>query len=575
MAVDGNQNLIRVWASGAYGPDFMYDVADELGLLLWTEFEFSDALYPVDPASLANVAAEAHYQVRRLNHHPSMAVWVGGNEVETDVLWVLLDSLADEAKRLGFQGALEQIFALKAQWKTLFLDTLIPPVFENSRSISYMPSSTNAGYQQLNFSLSPPLVPRYQNLPPVAAYAPVLLANNISAADVQKIINFPADSNQSTVNYANTDFYDYFLPDFFDTDAYPLVRFAVEFGFFSYPSIQTWSQVLPSKNLRFNDSILLKRNHQDDFYASLPTANTDFLNLTIALNASGVLTTAIEKYYPLPNLTDPLANFSAWCQTSQIFQADLYRSEIQFYRWGSSQPWRQLGSLYWQLNDIWQTSSWAGIEYDGRWKYLHYVMQDIYKPVIISPFYNSSNGQLNVTVTSDLWSEVNGSAQLTWYNWEGEQLEPPMLLSFAVGAINSTRIYDTILNSTKLNLTNSVLRLNITASGKLPNSNGVKTFTHESSFHPIPLREAALVDPGIELSYNESTKKFSLTATKGVAMWTWLDYPEGPVVTFDENAFTLMPGMSKEIGYTVRKGSDIDWLSKVTVRSIWNNTLSE
>ena len=60
-----------------------------------------------------------------------------------------------------------------------------------------------------------------------------------------------------------------------------------------------------------------------------------------------------------------MANFSAWCHTTQIFQADFYKAEINFYRRGSGFPNRQLGSLYWQLEDIWQAPSWAGIEYDG------------------------------------------------------------------------------------------------------------------------------------------------------------------------------------------------------------------
>ena len=68
----------------------------------------------------------------------------------------------------------------------------------------------------------------------------------------------------------------------------------------------------------------------------------------------------------VPNKTDSVANFSAWCHTTQIFQADFYKSEIQFYRRGSGFPNRQLGSLYWQLEDIWQAPSWASIEYDGK-----------------------------------------------------------------------------------------------------------------------------------------------------------------------------------------------------------------
>jgi len=68
----------------------------------------------------------------------------------------------------------------------------------------------------------------------------------------------------------------------------------------------------------------------------------------------------VELWYPIPNKTDSVANFSAWCHATQIFQADLYVSEIEFYRRGSGLPNRQLGSLYWQLEDIWVAPTWAG-----------------------------------------------------------------------------------------------------------------------------------------------------------------------------------------------------------------------
>jgi beta-mannosidase len=79
---DGNQNMLRVWASGVYLPDFIYDIADDMGVLLWSEFEFGDALYSVGVEFLANDKEEANYQVRRVNHHPSLALWAGGNELE-------------------------------------------------------------------------------------------------------------------------------------------------------------------------------------------------------------------------------------------------------------------------------------------------------------------------------------------------------------------------------------------------------------------------------------------------------------------------------------------------------------
>lgn len=43
-----------------------------------------------------------------------------------------------------------------------------------------------------------------------------------------------------------------------------------------------------------------------------------------------------------------------------------------------------MGTLYWQLNDIWPVASWASIDYYGRYKALHYYAKRFYSPVMIS-----------------------------------------------------------------------------------------------------------------------------------------------------------------------------------------------
>jgi beta-mannosidase len=43
-----------------------------------------------------------------------------------------------------------------------------------------------------------------------------------------------------------------------------------------------------------------------------------------------------------------------------------------------------MGTLYWQLNDIWPVASWASIDYYGRWKALHYVAKRFFEPIMIS-----------------------------------------------------------------------------------------------------------------------------------------------------------------------------------------------
>ncbi|KAI9820796.1 MAG: hypothetical protein M1827_005167 [Pycnora praestabilis] len=527
--VDGNQNMLRVWASGAYQPDFIYDLADEMGILMWSEFEFGDALYPVDEEFLANVQEEATYNVRRINHHPSLALWAGGNELE---------SLELSNVETNFP---EQYDRYMAEYALLFLQTLVPIVYGNSKSITYMPSSTNNGYLELNFSLPIPIVERYNNKTPGAIYG-------------------------------DTDYYNYDSSVAFNYSGYPVGRFANEFGFHSMPSVFTWEQAVDESDLYFNSTTVLLRDHHQ------PSGDLNTSNVFNSSIGQGQMTVAVEQWYPVPSKTDSIANFSAWCHATQIFQADFYSSEIQFYRRGSGMPERQLGSLYWQLEDIWQAPTWAGIEYDGRWKVLHYSAKDIYQPIIISPFFNVTTGDLQIYVTSDLWTPASGTASLSWVDWSGNQINNtgvPASTDFTVGAINTTQILHTNTNNFTFDLTNAVLVLNITAQGQLPNTNVNTTFNHGNFFHPVPLGQAKLVDPGLTLSYSNSTQNFTVEATTGVAAWVWVENPAGTVLNFDSNAFLLLPGQSRELSYNLKSDTTNGaWIDEVTVQSIWNNTLS-
>jgi beta-mannosidase len=82
-AVDANMNMLRVWGGGLYEADVFYDLCGEMGLCVWQDFIFACATYPTfDRAFMENVAAEAEDNIRRLRHHPSLALWCGNNELE-------------------------------------------------------------------------------------------------------------------------------------------------------------------------------------------------------------------------------------------------------------------------------------------------------------------------------------------------------------------------------------------------------------------------------------------------------------------------------------------------------------
>ena len=89
--VEANFNMQRIWGGGIYERDIFYNLCDELGIMVWQDFMFASAGYPVDPLR-HEIIAEAEHQTRRLRNHPSIALWCGCNE---DVYsWSLPDEKA-------------------------------------------------------------------------------------------------------------------------------------------------------------------------------------------------------------------------------------------------------------------------------------------------------------------------------------------------------------------------------------------------------------------------------------------------------------------------------------------------
>ena len=81
-AVECNFNFIRLWGGGYYEENDLFDLCDELGIMLQFEFKFANTTYPVnDPEWVDNLRAEVDYQVRRCRNHPAIVIWSGNNEL--------------------------------------------------------------------------------------------------------------------------------------------------------------------------------------------------------------------------------------------------------------------------------------------------------------------------------------------------------------------------------------------------------------------------------------------------------------------------------------------------------------
>lgn len=102
MARAANANMLRVWGGGLREKRAFYDLCDELGLLVWQEFPFACEFlgaFPRDAEYLALVERECSDIVRQVRHHPSVALWCGGNEFSRSRNRPLLRTLARVVQR--------------------------------------------------------------------------------------------------------------------------------------------------------------------------------------------------------------------------------------------------------------------------------------------------------------------------------------------------------------------------------------------------------------------------------------------------------------------------------------------
>ncbi|KAJ7840802.1 family 2 glycoside hydrolase [Mycena olivaceomarginata] len=499
LAQASHMNMFRVWASGAYLPDWVYDAADRTGILLWSEFQFSDAEYPNGTHYLQNYEAEAYYNARRVNHHPSLALWAGGNELEAIIL--------------AFFFSADQPGALQKQYEQIFLGVLPKCVYANSRSVSYIPSSTYHGCVSF---------PRYLNT---------------SGPDAL---------------YADTDAYNYDANTLFDITSYPIGRFADEFGFHSMPSSLTWATAAPPEDLYYPSETVINHNRHTPFSA---TGDAD------ALSLAGIaeMTAAVEMYLPVPGKKDGAANFTAWCWSTQVVQADDIAHQIAFYRRGSGMRERQMGALYWMFNDLWAAPTWAAVESTNRQKVLYYAAKDIFSPVIVNAYYNTSGGtsDLQIWVTSDLFAPVSGIVSYSWVNYTGGRDNR----RHALHRKHKRKRGGRECNS----------RHRAALCGPQQHAGGERA-------------QAALRDPGLALTKPKvptsnsaagSTYTFTVSAPKAVAAWVWLDVSTNAVTGYwTENGFWLKEGESRSMVFTVWEDwSKGKWVDGVNARSVWDNRL--
>lgn len=107
-----------------------------------------------------------------------------------------------------------------------------------------------------------------------------------------------------------------------------------------------------------------------------------------------------DKYLPMytkqyAGTTSDLERYSYF---TQVMQAHALTIAINSLR--GAKP-NCMGSLYWQINDVWPVSSWATVDFYGMYKAAHYAIRELYWPLQAVLRHNPANNSYTVCAIND------------------------------------------------------------------------------------------------------------------------------------------------------------------------------
>lgn len=166
-------------------------------------------------------------------------------------------------------------------------------------------------------------------------------------------------------------------------------RFMSEFGFQSFPSFETINYINQKDTVDIKtDAIKLHQKHERGFQ---------------------LIEDYMARDYTIPTNDDD------YVYVSQLLQAKGIVMGIEAQRRGK--PYN-MGTLFWQLNDVWPAISWSSIDYFGNWKALQYKAKKSFDDVLISSIIK--NDSVKTFVINDTFKNIKGDLTLKIIDFNGK-----------------------------------------------------------------------------------------------------------------------------------------------------------
>lgn len=224
------------------------------------------------------------------------------------------------------------------------------------------------------------------------------------------------------------------------------------------------------------------------------------------------------------------ADFDDFVYLSQVMQAEGIGLAARHHR--ASRP-HTMGSLYWQLNDVWPGASWSSIDWLGRWKALHFHARRFFAPVTLAAL-RGNGGTTSLSLLNDRIEAVAGELRLRVMTLDGRLLRDERRATRAP-ALSAARLATysdaELLGEADPAATVAVFDLRVPGE---PDAREVVYFR--------PARDMAWQPPEVQadLVAADGGQALRLTARR-LARAVWVSF-EGFDAELSDNALTLLPG---------------------------------
>jgi beta-mannosidase len=311
-------------------------------------------------------------------------------------------------------------------------------------------------------------------------------------------------------------------------------RFVSEYGLQAIPKLETLRYFAGNEPLELYSPILMHRQRSRmDWFQPGFTGNH-------------MIEYYAQQYFP------EAASFEELAYVSQLVQAKGYKMATEAHR--RNMP-HCMGSLYWQLNDTWPTTSWATVDFFGNWKASHYAIRKANQAVIASPAIE--DGLLKVYVVSDLLTDILANLDIIMIDHAGNLQEERILEIKVKGNQSNVAFAESLESLLPPNLNDWIILTRLTAEG----------ISHENILFPVRPRELEFKPLPIEYKvFRENGEYLIELMSEGLIKGLFIE-TGNEKMRLSDNYFDLLPGIPKVISAGRQNPGALQFTSLNSIRS--------